>query len=234
MIWCPGRTTFFKRGFTASAGVLPRLDELLAEEQAARTDSLSPLRGERDGVSGDRPAGEIATEIEGLLEFLDETDRHALAELRHRDWGAEDAEYEQLQKDYYAAIQRHEPAKTQEKLRLLAIEKYERLEQRRAQVARLAALIPESVYRAPTERDLAREAQVLSLLRERFYDWQAQGFIPSLRIEKGDKTEEPIRTRGYTHWHHLFNPRQLLVLGRLHEHVRPRRVRTYRGRCLST
>src|SRR5207244_3962217 len=24
---------------------------------------------------------------------------------------------------------------------------------------------------------------------------------------------EPIRTRGWTHWHHLFNPRQLLVAG---------------------
>jgi putative DNA methylase len=30
-------------------------------------------------------------------------------------------------------------------------------------------------------------------------------------IEKGDKTDEPIRTRGWTHWHHLFHPRQLLL-----------------------
>ena len=30
-------------------------------------------------------------------------------------------------------------------------------------------------------------------------------------IEAGEKTDEPIRTRGWTHWHHLFNPRQLLV-----------------------
>jgi putative DNA methylase len=68
-------------------------------------------------------------------------------------------------------------------------------------------------YRAPTGADLQREEKVLALLRERFADWQGKGFIPSRRIEPGDKTEEPIRTRGWTHWHHLFNPRQLLVNG---------------------
>ena len=68
-------------------------------------------------------------------------------------------------------------------------------------------------YCVPTEADLQREERVLALLRERFADWQAQGFIPSRRIEPGDKTDEPIRTRGWTHWHHLFNPRQLLLNG---------------------
>ena len=34
-----------------------------------------------------------------------------------------------------------------------------------------------------------------------------------MRIEPGEKTDEPIRTRGWTHWHHLFNPRQLLLAG---------------------
>ena len=68
-------------------------------------------------------------------------------------------------------------------------------------------------YCAPDAADLAREARVLELVRERFTDWQEQGFIPSRRIEPGDKTDEPIRTRGWTHWHHLFNPRQLLMGG---------------------
>ncbi|MCX8496487.1 MAG: DUF1156 domain-containing protein [Akkermansiaceae bacterium] len=69
-------------------------------------------------------------------------------------------------------------------------------------------------YAAPDAADLAREAKVLKLLRERFDEWQREGFIPSKAIpEGGDKTEEPIRTRGWTHWHHLFTPRQLLVLG---------------------
>ena len=71
-------------------------------------------------------------------------------------------------------------------------------------------------YAAPDADDLAREARVLALLRERFAEWQREGFIPSLAIpEGGDKTEEPIRTRGWTHWHHLFTPRQLLVHGLL-------------------
>jgi putative DNA methylase len=69
-------------------------------------------------------------------------------------------------------------------------------------------------YAAPDAADLARETKVLELLRERFADWQREGFIPSKVIpEGGDKTEEPIRTRGWTHWHHLFTPRQLLVNG---------------------
>ena len=69
-------------------------------------------------------------------------------------------------------------------------------------------------YAAPDAADMAREAKVLKLLRERFVDWQQKGFIPSRAIpEGGDKTEEPIRTRGWTHWHHLFTPRQLLVNG---------------------
>jgi putative DNA methylase len=72
-------------------------------------------------------------------------------------------------------------------------------------------------YRAPTSADLRREEQVLGLLRDRSADWQARGYIPSRRIEPGDKTDEPIRTRGWTHWHHLFTPRQLLIMGLLSE-----------------
>ena len=69
-------------------------------------------------------------------------------------------------------------------------------------------------YAAPTDADLSRETKVLELLHEHFATWQREGFIPSKTIpEGGDKTEEPIRTRGWTHWHHLFTPRQLLVQG---------------------
>jgi adenine-specific DNA methylase len=70
-------------------------------------------------------------------------------------------------------------------------------------------------YRAPTEDDLEREAETLRQLRESFAQWQKKGFLPSMVIEPGAKTDEPIRTRGWTHWHHLFNPRQLVVLGNM-------------------
>jgi putative DNA methylase len=71
-------------------------------------------------------------------------------------------------------------------------------------------------YASPDDADLERESRVLALLRERFRAWQSEGLIPSRLIpEGGDKSEEPIRTRGWTHWHHLFAPRQLLVHGLL-------------------
>lgn len=68
-------------------------------------------------------------------------------------------------------------------------------------------------YRAPTAADLRREEKVLDLLRERFAEWQEKGYLPARRIEPGDETSRLQRERGWTHWHHLFHPRQLLVLG---------------------
>lgn len=72
-------------------------------------------------------------------------------------------------------------------------------------------------YAAPNTADLAREAKVLELLRDRFAEWQREGFIPSKAIVSGYNTEQPIRERGWTHWHHLFTPRQLLIHGSLLE-----------------
>ncbi len=68
-------------------------------------------------------------------------------------------------------------------------------------------------YRAVAEADLRREAEALRLLEERFADWQASGYIPGRAITPGDETTRLMRERGWTHWHHLFNPRQLLFAG---------------------
>jgi hypothetical protein len=68
-------------------------------------------------------------------------------------------------------------------------------------------------YAEPDADDLAREAKVLVLLTERFAEWQRQGFIPSKLIVSGYNTDQPMRERGWTYWHHLFTPRQLLVHG---------------------
>ncbi len=68
-------------------------------------------------------------------------------------------------------------------------------------------------YRTVTDDDRAREEKTLRLLEERFDEWQEGGYIPRRRIEPGYNTEQPIRERGWTHWHHLFNPRQLLLIG---------------------
>ncbi|WP_336990022.1 anti-phage-associated DUF1156 domain-containing protein [Bacillus infantis] len=74
-------------------------------------------------------------------------------------------------------------------------------------------------YHSPTIEDLNREEKVQSLLSERFLEWQEKGYIPSSIIESGEKTDEPIRTRGWQYWHQLFNPRQLLVHGLILEHI---------------
>ncbi|UFW38281.1 anti-phage-associated DUF1156 domain-containing protein [Bradyrhizobium sp. WSM471] len=65
-------------------------------------------------------------------------------------------------------------------------------------------------YAAPTKRDLASEAKVTRIVQESLADWQKRGLVPDQVIAPGEKTDEPIRTRGWTHWHHLFLPRHLL------------------------
>jgi adenine-specific DNA methylase len=79
-------------------------------------------------------------------------------------------------------------------------------------------------YRAPTTEDLKREDHVLALLRERFDEWQEKGYIPSRRIEPGAETTRLQRERGWTHWHHLFTPRQLLTLGTIAKQIWTARI----------
>ncbi|MDH4444567.1 MAG: DUF1156 domain-containing protein [Akkermansiaceae bacterium] len=73
-------------------------------------------------------------------------------------------------------------------------------------------------YSAPNAADLQREARTLDLLRKCFAEWQCQGYIPSKPIPQGgSETDRLFRERGWTHWHHLFTPRQLLTHGLLAE-----------------
>jgi putative DNA methylase len=74
-------------------------------------------------------------------------------------------------------------------------------------------------FRSVTDPDIQREETVRNFVDEHLDEWQSKGWIPDMRIEAGAKTDEPIRTRGWTHWHHLFNPRQLLVAGTIRRHV---------------
>jgi len=72
-------------------------------------------------------------------------------------------------------------------------------------------------YLAPNADDSKREEKIISLLSDRFDEWQIRGFIPSRRIEPGSETSRLQRERGWTYWHQLFTPRQLLVLGSFSE-----------------
>lgn len=76
-----------------------------------------------------------------------------------------------------------------------------------------------SEFRAVTNDDLAREKKVSAFLTQNLAEWQEKGYIPDMRIEPGFNTDQPIRERGWTYWHHLFNARQLLVAGLLRQGV---------------
>lgn len=79
----------------------------------------------------------------------------------------------------------------------------------------------ETWFAAPTDADWERERRVESLVAENLNRWQDEGLVPDMAIESGDKTDELIRTRGWTHWHHLFNARQLLLISRYFQHRTP-------------
>ena len=69
-------------------------------------------------------------------------------------------------------------------------------------------------FRSVTAKDLKRERVVEEFIAKHLADWQAKGWVPDMRIEPGGhaiRRMSLIRARGWTHWHHLFNPRQLLV-----------------------
>lgn len=76
----------------------------------------------------------------------------------------------------------------------------------------LDAARQETWFAAPTAADLARERKVDAIVAENLARWQEEGLVPDMAIEPGYNTEQPIRERGWTHWHHLFHQRQLLLL----------------------
>lgn len=79
---------------------------------------------------------------------------------------------------------------------------------------------PRTWFAAPTARDLAVEERVATYVQENLTAWQQAGVVPDMAIEPGYNTSQPIRERGWTHWHHLFNPRHLLVNATAAKHAR--------------
>lgn len=69
----------------------------------------------------------------------------------------------------------------------------------------------EYIFRSVTSADLDRENRVLEYVKTNLVEWQEKGYIPDMLIERGYNTDQPIRERGWTYWHHLFTPRQLLL-----------------------
>lgn len=75
-------------------------------------------------------------------------------------------------------------------------------------------------FRAVTDEDLAREKTVIEYVSQHLSSWQADGYVSDMVIEKGYNTDQPIRERGWTHWHHLYSPRQILMLALVHEEIK--------------
>lgn len=73
-------------------------------------------------------------------------------------------------------------------------------------------------FRAVTPKDLERERIVEEYVASHLAEWQEKGLVPDMRIEPGGETERLYRERGWTHWHHLFNPRQLLAFATMYKH----------------
>lgn len=79
----------------------------------------------------------------------------------------------------------------------------------------------ETWFAAPTDADWESERRVETLVAENLSRWQDEGLVPDMLIEPGYNTDQPIRERGWTYWHHLFNPRQLLLISLYFQHRTP-------------
>ncbi len=78
---------------------------------------------------------------------------------------------------------------------------------------------PSTWFAAPTAQDDDRENLVKDIVGKNLAAWQAAGFAPDMEIEKGYNTSQPMRERGWTHWHHMFSPRDLLLIHILKKHA---------------
>ena len=209
---------------------LPPLDALLWAEQRAR--AHGSFKGDGDGRSA-RPQPwypdvppvpvpdwvNLKIAITALVAMLRADEQREVAELRKRDWLTEDGACQDALRRLRAKRAEGFPKDelTAETRRIEKLE--EAVRGRNERVNALAKSLPEKLYRPVEEADLEREAHALALLGERFREWQALGYIPSWAIVSGSKTDEPIRTRGWTYWHHLFTPRQLLTIGLLSSEI---------------
>lgn len=78
----------------------------------------------------------------------------------------------------------------------------------------------DTFFREVTAADETRERRLANLVSKNLPRWQREGLLPDMAIEPGQKTDEPIRTRGWTHWHHLFTPRSLWLYATYKKHCR--------------
>ncbi|WCP14055.1 hypothetical protein sphantq_02497 [Sphingobium sp. AntQ-1] len=74
-------------------------------------------------------------------------------------------------------------------------------------------------FAPPSAHDENVEEYLTKTATENILAWQQDGLVPNMPIESGFNTDQPVRERGWTHWHHLFNPRQLHMFATLREEI---------------
>lgn len=70
----------------------------------------------------------------------------------------------------------------------------------------------ETFFSSPNTEDFSREEKVQNIVAQNISEWQKKGLVPDMAIERGKNTTQPIWERGWTYWHHLFSPRQILLI----------------------
>jgi adenine-specific DNA methylase len=68
------------------------------------------------------------------------------------------------------------------------------------------------------QEDEERERKVHEIVKTNLPSWQADGLIPDMPIEAGEETSRLLRERGWTYWHHVFTPRDYIVIAALLKH----------------
>ncbi|MBY6226420.1 anti-phage-associated DUF1156 domain-containing protein [Ferrimonas balearica] len=77
----------------------------------------------------------------------------------------------------------------------------------------------ETYFSAVNSSDIEREKRVEAIVSKSLSSWQKMGLVPDMEIEAGEETTRLGRERGWTHWHHLFTPRQLLLAAIVKEKI---------------
>ena len=198
--------------------LVPRSDDVFQERLYCVRWRLPPLDTLLWAEKRDDPAPipdwvDLTAAIEALATLLPLDTRDELAALRARNWLEEDRLLADAERQLGALKQQGHPmrvvqtaARRVSDLRRLVIARTRKLDN-------LMKQVPPAIYRAAQESDLAREECALGLLRQRRVEWQELGYMPNRHVLSGKKTDELFQTRGWTHWHHLFTPRQLLTHG---------------------
>lgn len=79
---------------------------------------------------------------------------------------------------------------------------------------------PVTFFASVNSKDIERENKVSRIVNDNLSIWQDRGLVPDMMIEPGEETSRLIRERGWTHWHHVFTPRDYIVIASLIENNR--------------